>query len=107
VRVQPEIEQLLAQVREQQRRIEEVQRSVTSLAITGYAGNGEVTAKLNGAGRFTEISIDPQLMRRHDAETLGSLVLEAVNDGLRRLTEASRAKFAPIIAEARGQNEQD
>jgi len=98
--VEPEIEELLAQVREQQRRIEDIQRSVQSMVVTGYAGNGDVTAKLNGAGRFTEISIDPQVARRYDADTLGALVLEAVNDGLTRLAAASQAKFAPILAEA-------
>ncbi len=99
--MQPEIEELLEQVREQQRRIEDVQRSVQAMIVTGYAGNGDVTAKLNGAGRFTEIVIDPQVARRYDADTLGALVLEAVNDGLAKLAAASQAKFAPIIAEAR------
>lgn len=99
--MEPEIEDLLAKVQEQQRRIEDIQRSVNAMSITGYAGNGEVTAKLTGGGRFTEISFDQQTMRRYDAETLGALVLEAVNDGLRRLAEASRSKFAPVIAEAR------
>ncbi len=103
--MEPEIEDLLARVREQQERIEEIQRSVSEMMITGYAGNGDVTVKLNGGGRFTEVTIDPQVARRYDADTLGSLVLEAVNDGLTKLSQASQAKFAPIIAEARGEIE--
>jgi hypothetical protein len=32
---------------------------------------------------------------------VGLLVVEAVNDAMRRLAEASRAKVEPLIAEAR------
>jgi DNA-binding protein YbaB len=99
------VEELMAQVQAQQRRIEDIQRSVERMEIIGYSRNGEATATLTGVGQFTEISIDPRAMRRYDAESIGSLVLEAVNDGLSRLTEASRATFEPIIAESRGRAE--
>ncbi|GAB2952916.1 YbaB/EbfC family nucleoid-associated protein [Micromonospora polyrhachis] len=98
--MEPAIEELMAQVREQQQRIEDIQRSVETMEITGYAGNGDVTVKLKGDGRFTDVSIDPQVLRRYDAQTLGQLVLEAVNDGLAKLAAASEAKYAPLLAEA-------
>ena len=98
--MEPAIEDLLAQVREQQQRIEDIQRSVTTLELTGYAGNGDVTVKLKGDGRFTEVTIDPRVLRRSDADTLGQLVLEAVNDGLAKLAAASAARYAPLLDEA-------
>ncbi|MGW0431713.1 YbaB/EbfC family nucleoid-associated protein [Micromonospora sp. NPDC003197] len=98
--MEPAIEELMAQVREQQQRIEDIQRSVETMEITGYAGNGDVTVKLKGDGRFTDVSIDPQVLRRYDAQTIGQLVLEAVNDGLAKLGAASEAKYAPLLAEA-------
>ncbi|MGH3655984.1 MAG: YbaB/EbfC family nucleoid-associated protein, partial [Micromonosporaceae bacterium] len=78
---------------------EELQRSLETMVITAYAADGDVTVKLTGAGRFTEVTLDPRVMRQYDAQTLGDLVLEAVNNGLRKLGEASQQKFAPIIAE--------
>ena len=98
--MEPAIEELMAQVREQQQRIEDIQRSVETMELTGYAGNGDVTVKLKGDGRFTDVSIDPQVLRRYDAQTIGQLVLEAVNDGLAKLNAASQAKYAPLLAEA-------
>ncbi|BCL12540.1 YbaB/EbfC family nucleoid-associated protein [Micromonospora sagamiensis] len=98
--MEPAIEDLLAQVREQQQRIEEIQRSVATMQLTGYAGNGDVTVKLRGDGRFTEVTIDPQVLRRYDADTLGQLVLEAVNDGLAKLAAANEARYAPLLGEA-------
>ncbi|HEY3503328.1 MAG TPA: YbaB/EbfC family nucleoid-associated protein [Actinocatenispora sp.] len=93
----PEIDDLLARVREQQAEVERIQKSVTELEVTGYSRNNEVTVKLRGSGRFTEISIDEDVARRLDATSLGDIVLEAVNDGLKRLGEASTAKFKPVL----------
>lgn len=93
----PEIDDLLARVREQQAEVERIQKSVTELEITGYSRNNEVTVTLRGSGRFTEISIDEDVARRLDAASLGDIVLEAVNDGLKRLGEASTAKFKPVL----------
>jgi DNA-binding YbaB/EbfC family protein len=94
------IDDLLAQAQAQQERVMEAQRSLERMDITGEAGNGEVTVRLKGSGRFTEIAVDPGAHRRYDADSLGALVLEAVNDGLRNLGEASRRKFEPLMAEA-------
>jgi nucleoid-associated protein EbfC len=99
------VDDLLAQVHEQQRRVEEIQRSLERMEIVGYSGNGEVTVRLKGSGQFTEVAIDPEAHRRYGAEAIGPLVLEAINDGLRRLGEASRQKFEPLLAESREFNE--
>jgi DNA-binding protein YbaB len=98
--MEKEIEDLLAEVQGHADRVLEIQRSVERMEITGYAAGGEVSARLTGTGRFSEVLIDPQALRRYDAATLGSLVVEAVNDGLRRLTEASRRQFEPLIEQA-------
>ena len=99
------VDDLLAQVHEQQRRVEEIQRSLERMDIVGYAGNGDVTVRLKGSGQFTEVAIDPDAYRNYGASAIGSLVLEAINDGLQRLGEASRRKFEPLLAESREFNE--
>lgn len=91
------MDDLLEQVRVSTERVEDLRRTMAARDITGYAGNGEVTVRLLGSGRFTEIVIDPDTIRRYGVEDVGALVLEAVNDGLRRLNEASQATFAPLI----------
>jgi len=98
--MEPEIEELLERVREQQRRIEETQRSVARMVITGRSSTRDVTATVTGDGTFTEIFIDPSVVRSYDGPTVGRMVKEAVNDALRRLNEANWAEFAPIIQEA-------
>jgi hypothetical protein len=91
---------LLDQVRQQADEVQRIQRSVEAMQVKGNSRNNEVTVTVTGTGRFTEISIDPESMRRFNARDLGDIVLEAVNDGLRKLGEASTARFKPIIEAA-------
>jgi DNA-binding YbaB/EbfC family protein len=94
------MDEFLAQAEEQQRLIKEAQRSLERMEITGRSRNNVVLAKLRGSGQLVEMTIDPRQMQRYDAKALGGLVVEAVNDAMRLLAEASRQKFAPFIAEA-------
>jgi len=98
-----EIEHLLADVRAQQDRVLEIQHAVERMEIAGYCPGGEVTARLRGNGQLIELVLDPQAYRRYPPETFAALVVEAVRDGQRRLAEASRDRFAPVLAEALGQ----
>jgi DNA-binding protein YbaB len=95
-----DVDSLLAQVRQQQEQVARIQRSVEQMEVKGGSRNNEVTVRLRGTGRFTEISIDPEAARRFNARDLGDIVLEAVNDGLQKLTEASSARFKPVIEAA-------
>jgi hypothetical protein len=96
---------LLEKVRQQADEVQRIQRGVEAMQIKGNSRNNEVTVTVTGTGRFTEINIDPETVRRFNARDLGEIVLEAVNDGLRKLGEASTARFKPII-EAAGRIEQ-
>jgi DNA-binding protein YbaB len=92
-----DVEGLLAKVREQTDQVQRIQRAVEAMQVKGNSRNNEVTVTVRGTGRFTAIDIDPEAVRRYDAHDLGDIVLEAVNDGLRKLAEASTARFAPVI----------
>ena len=91
---------LLERVRQQTDQVQRIQRAVEAMQVKGSSRNGEVTTTVQGTGRFVEISIDPETVSRYNARDLGDIVLEAVNDGLRKLAEASSARFAPVIEAA-------
>lgn len=86
------------EIERQQKRIEEIERAVMAMEVTGRSRRGEVTAVIKGTGQFTKIKIDPNLAGRQSLEAIGNLVLEAVNDGLRKLNEATRKRFEPLIS---------
>ncbi|MBP2471510.1 DNA-binding YbaB/EbfC family protein [Crossiella equi] len=96
----PEVDELLERVRRQQAEIERIQASVESMVVEGRSQRDEVTVSVQGTGRLTEVTIDPRVLRQGDARVLGELVVEAVNDGLRKVAEASASRFAPVIESA-------
>jgi WXG100 protein secretion system (Wss), protein YukD len=54
-----------------------------------------VSVRLLGSGQLTEVMIDPDLPRRYGVDGIGALVVEAVNDGMRRMRQASAARHSP------------
>ncbi|MEC3978328.1 YbaB/EbfC family nucleoid-associated protein [Amycolatopsis sp. H20-H5] len=90
----PDMDELLEQVRRQTDEVQRIQRTVEAMEVKGASRQNEVTVVLRGDGRFTSIDIDPKALRQYDARNLGEIVLEAVNNGLQKLAEASSAKFA-------------
>jgi DNA-binding protein YbaB len=95
-----DIADIMARIQEQQDAVERVQRAVETMRVDGYSRSNEVTATIQGSGRFTEISIDPDTIRRYDPYDLGAIVLEAVNDAMTRLSEATAVLYAPVLEAA-------
>jgi hypothetical protein len=79
------MQQLLAQFREAQERL---QKQMDELRVEATAGGGMVTVRMNGQKRVTEVRIDPEMFAGKDSEMLQDLVLAAVNDAARRVDEA-------------------
>jgi nucleoid-associated protein EbfC len=96
----PDVAKLMEQVRQQQQEVERIQRGVEAMEITGGSRHDEVQVTVRGNGQLTSVAIDPDALRQYDADELGQIVVEAVNEALRRLAEASSARFRPLIEAA-------
>jgi DNA-binding YbaB/EbfC family protein len=96
----PGVAALMDKVRRQQAEVERIQRGIETMQVTGGSRDDEVRVTVRGNGQLTDVWIDPELPGRVDSYELGDLVKEAVNDGLRRVAEASSARFKPIIEAA-------
>ena len=93
----PDLGSLLAQAREVQKRIADVQRELARRTAEASAGAGLVTAVVSGDLRIREVRIDPELLARGDAEMIQDLVVSAVNaalDAARRLAQEELQRAA-------------
>ena len=93
----PDLGSLLAQAREVQKRIADVQRELARRTAEASAGAGLVTAVASGDLRIREVRIDPELLARGDAQMIQDLVVSAVNAALeaaRRLAEEELQRVA-------------
>lgn len=92
-----EMTEIMEQVRRQQEAVERIQRDVELMQVTGHSRDDEVSATVQGTGQFTDISIDEYAARRFGVQDLGEMVLEAVNDALKKLAAETAAQYAPVL----------
>jgi DNA-binding YbaB/EbfC family protein len=93
---QPNMQQLMKQAQKMQEQLEAAQAELAETEVTGTAGGGLVTATLTGSGELTSISIDPKAVDPDDVETLQDLVVAAVRDAHRAVSELATEKMGPV-----------
>lgn len=92
-----QLAKMMETARTQAEQIRQVQQEVGAASVTGQAGQGMVTTTVMGTGQITAITIDPDALRYYEAAALGSVVLEAVNDGVRRALTMARDRYAEVM----------
>jgi DNA-binding YbaB/EbfC family protein len=93
---QPNMQQLMKQAQKMQQQLEAAQAELAAAEVTGSAGGGLVTATLTGNGELTAISISPAAVDPDDIETLQDLIVAAVRDAHRAVSELANEKMGPM-----------
>jgi DNA-binding YbaB/EbfC family protein len=70
--------QLMKQAQEMQTKMAEMQETLGDIEVSGSAGGGMVTVRLNGKSEMRGVKIDPSLA--DDVEVLEDLIVAAYND---------------------------
>jgi nucleoid-associated protein EbfC len=94
-----DLDRMLEDVRKQQQRIEEIQKEVNATTTTGFDTHRLVTVTVKGAGEVSQVQINPDAMRRFDADGLGKLVVEAVTNATTAASSMTRKKFSEVVPE--------
>jgi DNA-binding YbaB/EbfC family protein len=93
---QPDMQQLLQQAQEMQRRLAEAQEELARTQVQGSAGGGLVGATVTGAGEVVALTIAPEACDPEDPETLADLVLAAIRDANRAAGELQTQTMGPL-----------
>ena len=79
-----------------QQQLVAAQQELAESEVTGQAGNGLVTVTLTGEGAVKALKIDPSVVDPSDVETLEDLVIGALDDAHRALSELATEKMGPL-----------
>jgi DNA-binding YbaB/EbfC family protein len=94
------MQQLLAAAQQMQEQLMSAQAELAETEVQGSAGGGLVTAKVNGQGELTDLSIAPAAIDADDpaetAQTIADLVLAAVRDAYRAAGDLQQQKMGPL-----------
>lgn len=73
-----------------------VQASLKEKVVDGSAGDGMVTAYVNGEMELLKIEIDPKVADPDDVEMLEDLVLAAVNKAMEDMRQISQEEMSKV-----------
>lgn len=84
-----DINGLMKQAQEMQKKMADMQEQIAKAEVTGQAGAGLVQVVMNGRHDVTRVEIDDAVLSE-DKEMLEDLLAAAVNDAVRRVEEANQ-----------------
>ena len=88
---------LLKQAQKMQRQIESLQAQMEAKEIDVTAGGGAVKVKINGAGKFLALSLDPEFLKE-DAKLVSDTVLAAVQDAAKQAKEFNDSEMQKVTS---------
>src|SRR6202000_2637581 len=94
------MQQLLAAAQQMQEQLVNAQQELADTEVSGTAGGGLVTARVNGQGELVDLTIAPAAIDTDDleetAQTIADLVLAAVRDAYARAGDLQQEKMGPF-----------
>ena len=93
---QPNMQQLMKQAQKMQQQLMAAQEQLAQTEVEGSAGGGLVKAVVTGSGDLVSLTIDPSVVDPEDVETLTDLVVAAVRDANRAVSDLQQEKMGPL-----------
>jgi nucleoid-associated protein EbfC len=106
---QLDMQQLLAAAQQMQSQLATAQQELADAEVEGTAGGGLVTAVVNGQGELVDLTIAAEAIEpgepEETAQTLADMVLAAVRDAYRAVSDLQQEKMGPFAAGIGGMGE--
>ncbi len=98
------IQQMMKQAQQMQKKMEDAQNELKEVKMTGEAGGGVVSVVFNGKNEFQSIKIKPEAINPDnpenvDADTiemLEDLITGAINEANKKVSEIAESKMTSI-----------
>ncbi len=88
---------LLKQAQKMQKSIESLQTQMEAKIIDITSGGGAVKIQINGAGKFTSLSLDPEFLKE-DSKLVSDTLLSAIQDAAKQSKEYNDAEMQKVTS---------
>ncbi|MCG2635416.1 MAG: YbaB/EbfC family nucleoid-associated protein [Gammaproteobacteria bacterium] len=88
--------QLMQQAQQMQSRLEEGQKELANMEVTGEAGGGLISVLMTCRHDVRRVTIDPGLLD-DDREMLEDLIAAAVNDAVRKVEKTTQEHMSGLM----------
>ena len=79
--------QIMKQAKEMQEKMNALQEKVEKAEVEARAGGGLVKVVINGKHFVSKVTIDPSLINKEEVDVLEDLMVAAVNDATKKISE--------------------
>lgn len=86
---------LMKQAQKMQRGIEALQAQLEAKELEVTSGGGAVRIRINGAGRFLSLALDPEFLKE-DPKLVADTVLAAIQDAAKQSKTYNEAEMAKV-----------
>jgi len=86
---------LLKQAQKMQKQIETMQASLGAQVLDVSSGGGAVQVRINGAGRFLALKLDPEFLKE-EPKLIEETVLNAVQEAAQKAKELNESEMQKI-----------
>ncbi|HJG31865.1 MAG TPA: YbaB/EbfC family nucleoid-associated protein [Collinsella ihuae] len=90
------MQQMMKQARKMQEQLAQAQADLAETTVEASAGGGMVKVKVNGSMMLDSITIDPDAVDPEDIEMLQDMIVAAVNEGIRQMTDLASKQMGSI-----------
>ena len=91
-----DMKQMMRQAQKMQKELNKAQEEIATMSVEATAGGGMVTAVASGDMAITSLTIDPDAVDPEDVEMLQDMVVAAVNEALRGVSELSNQRMSAV-----------
>ena len=91
-----DMKKMMREAQKMQKEMEKAQEEVVLLTAEATVGGGMVKVVAKGDGSIASIAIDPAAVDPDDVEMLEDMVLAAVNDALRSVSELVNMRMSAV-----------
>lgn len=90
------MQEMMKQARKMQEQLAQAQESMKDVTIDASAGGGMVKATVNGDLELVSIQIDPDTLDPEDVDLLQDMIVAAVNEAIRGVSEVASKQMSSI-----------
>ena len=91
-----QMQNLMKQAQKMQEEMEAKQTELDAMEYEVQAGGGVVTVKINGKQEVQSITIKPEVVDPDDIETLSDILVAAVNEAIKKVSETNNEAMSKI-----------
>lgn len=91
-----DMKKMMRQAQKMQKELNKAQEEIATMTFEATAGGGMVKAVASGDMNITSLTIDPDAVDPEDVEMLQDMVVAAVNEALRGVSEMSNQRMSAV-----------